>query len=85
MVFQIVFYMSPIVYRTEDLGAGRLSWMVGHCNPLVPLLRLFREPILEGRVPSLETYGSATAVVCIVAGFAAVACVRAQQRLIFHL
>lgn len=85
VVFQIIFYMSPIVYRTEDLGTGRLAWLVAHCNPLVPLLRLFREPILEGRIPSLETYGSATAVVCVVASFAVIVCVRAQQRLIFHL
>jgi lipopolysaccharide transport system permease protein len=85
VVFQVIFYMTPIVYRVEDLGTGRLAWLVVNCNPVVPLLRLFREPILEGRVPSLESYALGAAVVAVTAGFATLVCCRAQQRLIFHL
>ena len=56
-----------------------------HCNPLVPILRLFREPILDGRVPDAETYAAAVLVTLAVAGFASLVCYRAQRRLVFHL
>ena len=82
---QMVFYATPIVYYPNDLGNGRLHWLIMNCNPLVPFLQLFREPILEGRVPALQTYGSAAAIVAAVAGFASLVCYRAQRRLVFHL
>jgi lipopolysaccharide transport system permease protein len=85
LAFQTLFYLTPIVYHTSDLGGGRLSWVVAHCNPIVPLLRLFREPILEGRVPALETYASGLAIVVAVAALASFAGLRAQRKLIFHL
>jgi lipopolysaccharide transport system permease protein len=85
VVFQIIFYMTPVVYHPSDLGPGRLSWIVANCNPLVPLLRLFREPILENRIPGLGTYFKAMLVVLVVVGCAAVVCRRAQRRLIFYL
>jgi ABC-type polysaccharide/polyol phosphate export permease len=83
--FQILFYATPLVYYPQDLGDGRLYWFVMHCNPLVPFLRLLREPILDAQVPSLHTYGSATLVVLVVGALASLACSRAQKRLIFHL
>jgi ABC-type polysaccharide/polyol phosphate export permease len=86
VVFQIVFYATPIIYRPEDLGVGgRLHWLVTHCNPLVPFLELMRGPILEGRVPSSDAYATACAALVAVGGVAAVLCARLERRLIFHL
>jgi ABC-type polysaccharide/polyol phosphate export permease len=85
VVFQIIFYMTPVVYHASDLGPGRLSWLVAHCNPLVPLLQVFRDPILESRIPAPWIYFKAALVVLSVAGLAAFACRRAQHRLIFYL
>jgi lipopolysaccharide transport system permease protein len=85
VVFQIIFYMTPVVYHASDLGPGRLSWMVSHCNPLVPLLEVFREPILESRIPAAWIYFKASLVVVCVAALAWRACRRAQHRLIFYL
>jgi lipopolysaccharide transport system permease protein len=83
--FQILFYATPIVYYPGDLGEGRLHWLVTHCNPLVPFMRLVREPILDSQVPGLATYATALLIVLIAGGLASLVCVRAQRRLIFHL
>jgi lipopolysaccharide transport system permease protein len=83
--FQILFYMTPIVYHPDDLGKGRLYWVVMNCNPVVPFMRLFREPILDARVPPLESYLAACLAVLVVGGVAALICARARRRLIFHL
>jgi ABC-type polysaccharide/polyol phosphate export permease len=83
--FQILFYATPIVYYPQDLGNGRLHWLITNCNPLVPFMKLLREPILEAQLPALQTYLSAGLVVLVVGGFASVVCARAQRRLIFHL
>jgi ABC-type polysaccharide/polyol phosphate export permease len=86
VVFQIVFYATPIIYYEQDLGVGgRLHWLVTHCNPLVPFLDLMRDPILRGKVPSLDTYAAAAAALAAVGGVAAVLCARLERRIIFHL
>jgi ABC-type polysaccharide/polyol phosphate export permease len=83
--FQIVFYATPIIYEPRDLGGGRLSWLVNNCNPLVPFLRLIREPILAGQFPDLSTWSSACVVVLVMGSLAALVCARLQRRLIFQL
>lgn len=83
--FQILFYATPLVYYPTDLGQGRLYWVIMHLNPVVPILRLFREPILDGRVPDVQTYAAAILVTLAFASFASLVCYRAQRRLVFHL
>jgi ABC-type polysaccharide/polyol phosphate export permease len=82
--FQILFYATPIMYPEKMLREFHLDWLVDY-NPLVPLLRLIREPILLGKVPSLETYGMAGLTVLIVACAACFTLTRLQKRLIFYL
>jgi ABC-type polysaccharide/polyol phosphate export permease len=83
--FQILFYATPIIYDPHDLGTGRLHWVVTHCNPLVPFLRLIRDPILTGQFPSMGTYARAIFVVLGVGSFAMLVCARLQRKLIFQL
>lgn len=83
--FQLLFYATPIVYELKDLGAGRLQWVIAHCNPLVPFLELFRAPLLYGQAPSCEAYLAAGAVTLAVLGLAVGLCARLQKRLIFQL
>lgn len=86
VVFQIIFYATPIVYEPDLLGVGsRLHWLLNTCNPFVPFFTLVREPILYARWPSVETYALATAIVTVSSGIAAVLCGRLQRRLIFQL
>jgi ABC-type polysaccharide/polyol phosphate export permease len=83
--FQVLFYATPIVYYAQDLGTGRLHWLVTHCNPLVPFLDLLREPILNARFPELHSYATASLIVLFLALVAGLVCSRWQRRLIFHL
>jgi ABC-type polysaccharide/polyol phosphate export permease len=82
--FQILFYATPIIYDVSDLGHGRLARLV-QLNPLIPILKLFREPILEASVPGLTTYGVATLTVTLLAGLATLTLWRLQKVFIFHL
>jgi lipopolysaccharide transport system permease protein len=82
--FQILFYLSPIIYPLENLGTGRLG-MIARCNPVIPFLELVREPIVNARPPSAMMYLQATITVLVTGTIATFVCYRAQRQLIFHL
>lgn len=82
--FQVLFYMTPIIYRPELLAHRRLGWLLGF-NPIVPFLNLLHQPIEEGQVPSPLVYGQAVFIVLLLTGAAAYALTRLEKRLIFHL
>src|SRR5262249_40220606 len=83
--FQILFYATPIMYNVDLLEKNGLGWLV-KVNPLVPILQLIRDPILEhGHVPALGTYAAAGAVVLLTVGAATFCLARLQRQLIFYL
>jgi len=82
--FQMLFYATPIMYRLEDLHSEKLVRLLG-LNPLWYVLSLFRDPILHGQIPSLNTYAIATALTGVTLLAAIVTLARLQRRLIFHL
>jgi ABC-type polysaccharide/polyol phosphate export permease len=82
--FQSLFYLTPIIYEPEMLTRRGLGILL-HVNPIVPILRLLREPILDGRVPALHTYGSAALTVLVALTAAAALLWREERQLIFHL
>ena len=69
MGFQILFYATPIMYPDAMLRNRNMGWLID-LNPIVPFLQLVRQPLLEGRFPSLATYGIASATVLLVASAA---------------
>ncbi len=82
--FQVLFYLTPIIYPPESLARTRLGQLVGY-NPLVPLLNIVREPLLEGRVPSPETFRAAALATLIVTAVATLLLRRLQKRVILYL
>jgi ABC-type polysaccharide/polyol phosphate export permease len=82
--FQIFFYMTPIIYDKQLLEGKRMEWVVRY-NPLVPILDLIREPVVEGRFPTPLMYALASVTVALVAGAAVLALVRLQRRVIFYM
>jgi ABC-type polysaccharide/polyol phosphate export permease len=82
--FQLLFYATPIIYTEQTLRDTHMDWLLRY-NPVVVFLRLFREPLLLGQVPSLTTYATALAIVLVVAGAAILTLARLQRRLIFYL
>lgn len=82
--FQILFYATPVIYKEAVLRDRGLGWLVDF-NPLVPFLRLIREPILEGRLPTGQTFATAGLIALLASCSAGVVLARLQRRLIFHL
>jgi ABC-type polysaccharide/polyol phosphate export permease len=82
--FQILFYLTPIIYPLETLGTGRLG-MLARCNPVIPFLELVRKPIVEATLPDSMMYVQAIVTVLVTGTVATIVCHRAQRQLIFHL
>jgi ABC-type polysaccharide/polyol phosphate export permease len=82
--FQILFYLTPIIYPLETLGTGRLG-MIARCNPVIPFLELVRKPIVEATMPDPMMYLQAIITVLVTGAAAVLVCHRAQRQLIFHL
>jgi len=82
--FQILFYLTPIIYPPESLARTRLAQLVEY-NPLVSLLTIVRQPLLEGHIPDLATYGAAALVTLIVSVAAVLSLGRLQKRVILYL
>jgi lipopolysaccharide transport system permease protein len=82
--FQILFYATPIMYFPDLLEKTQIGWLLNY-NPVLPLLQLVRQPILDGQFPTMETYGTAALIVLGVACAAGYTLARFQRRLIFHL
>lgn len=63
------FYLSPVIYMKEFLPED-YAWIV-QLNPMYYLINLFRAPIYEARVPSLQEFlvSGAIAVVALLIGW----------------
>ena len=61
IVLQILFYLTPIIYPAQSLSSTCIGWVLAF-NPFTPLLDVIREPMLEGRPPSLTCFGAAAAI-----------------------
>jgi ABC-type polysaccharide/polyol phosphate export permease len=82
---QILFYVTPILYKTDRLAdRPRLAWLVS-LNPFAVLLELVRQPLLYGELPSPRavSLGLLTGVVSIAA--AALVLRHFEKRMIFYL
>ena len=51
---QALVFLSPVYYKPENLG-NKVQFLI-NLNPLTQYIKLFREPIYHGTVPSIEVY-----------------------------
>jgi lipopolysaccharide transport system permease protein len=84
VAFQGLFYLTPIIYPAELLRQKQLAWVFAY-NPLVSFLQLVRAPVLDGEVPSLVTFLSATATTTVALIAACYALRRLERRFIYYL
>jgi lipopolysaccharide transport system permease protein len=82
--FQVLFYLTPIIYAVEDVRSVWLRFILEH-NPLGTLVTLFRAPILDAAVPSAALFARACVMVAVAATVAVVMLHRFERRLIFEL
>jgi ABC-type polysaccharide/polyol phosphate export permease len=83
VVCQILFYATPIIYPPEIVGT-RMGGIMA-INPLGKFVQLIREPVLEGKIPALQTYALAGATTLVVFSLASWVLSRYQERLVFRL
>jgi ABC-type polysaccharide/polyol phosphate export permease len=81
---QALYFLTPVMYPPSLLEGRRLGHLMEY-NPLVPFLKLLREPIIAGRPADLATYGLACLVVAVLLVLAALALRFDERRLIFNL
>jgi ABC-type polysaccharide/polyol phosphate export permease len=81
--FQGLFYLTGIMYPPSILQ-GRLGLYLNY-NPLTSFLRLLRDPIVWGRMPTLTTFGIAAATTLLVTVLAVVSLSRLEKRFIYYL
>jgi ABC-type polysaccharide/polyol phosphate export permease len=82
--FQILFYLTPVLYPPAVLQKTRLAWLI-EANPLVAYLDLVREPLVDGRAPSLATFAAAVWPTALVTIAALAVLGRLQRRVILYL
>jgi lipopolysaccharide transport system permease protein len=82
--FQITFYLTPIIYRVEDVAQHQLAWLFS-LNPFIPFLSLVREPLLNHALPAPAVYLPAAGYTAVAALAAVLILRRMQERLIFNL
>jgi lipopolysaccharide transport system permease protein len=85
MGFQVLFYLTPIIYPPGLRGENSTFQQVMQYNPLVPFLQLLREPVLDGRLPSAATFMTASLIVLATTALGAWLLSRLEKRLIYAL
>ena len=81
---QIMFYLTPIIYKRELLDRKNLGWAVD-LNPANLFLDLIRDPLLSGVPPTADAFLAAGAVTAGLVGLAAGTTAWLQKKVIFHL
>ena len=84
IILQIMFYMTPIIYKPEILIKRNLGWAV-QFNPFAVLLELIRQPLLQGTLPATETVRASLLIVAVTIGLAAALLRWCERRLVFFL
>jgi ABC-type polysaccharide/polyol phosphate export permease len=84
IALQVLFYSTPVLYPAEMLGPSRLGRLLA-INPVMPFLRLLRDPIITGNLPTASVYASAVLVTGLFAAAAGTSLYYQERRLIFHL
>jgi len=82
---QILFYLTPVLYRPDGFGeVGRLGMMIQY-NPLTSVLEMVRRPMLTGEMPTAFSVWVSLGFTAVV-GVLAVFCLRKLERtLVFWL
>jgi ABC-type polysaccharide/polyol phosphate export permease len=84
IILQILFYLTPIMYKPEILIDRHIGWAV-QFNPLAVLLDLIRQPLLQGALPSIETIRASVLIVAAMVAFAGLLLRWCERRLVFFL
>jgi ABC-type polysaccharide/polyol phosphate export permease len=84
VVFQILFYLTPIIYPSDFLAGTRVGWLMAY-NPFAPFLDLIREPLIEGRPATPASWVAAAGITLSLGLISAVSLSFQQRRVVLYL
>jgi ABC-type polysaccharide/polyol phosphate export permease len=83
--FQILFYLTPVMYPPSILHErGRIAQVI-NLNPITYFLEMVRRPMLHGEVPPMDVYLVAAGTVGVLALLAVWMLRRLERNLVFWL
>ncbi len=85
VVFQVLFYLTPIIYPPESITSSRLLGWVLAFNPFTPFLDLVREPLIDCRPAPLAAWYAAALITLVAAAAAAATMNWQQRRVVYYL
>jgi lipopolysaccharide transport system permease protein len=84
IAFQVLFYLTPVMYPPEVLARADMVGLLRY-NPLAHLLKIVRDPLVCGQVPSLRAYGVAAAFTLLAVAVALPLLGRLQRKVVLYL
>jgi lipopolysaccharide transport system permease protein len=84
IAFQVLFYLTPVMYPASVMARSDVAVLL-RFNPLAHLLKIVRDPLVDGLVPSWRAYGVAVASTLLVTAVAVLLLGRLQRKVILYL
>ena len=84
VVFQILFYMTPIIYPVEILAKTRVGRLASF-NPMTPFIDLIRDPVVNGYPASGTTWLLAISITFVLGILGCLSLRYQQRRVILYL
>jgi ABC-type polysaccharide/polyol phosphate export permease len=81
---QIMFFVTPIMYKPVVLHNKNLTWLV-NINPVNVFMDLIRDPLMTGVAPSFADYLHGAGLTAALVGLAVGTMAWLQKKVIFHL
>jgi len=82
--FQIFFYLTPVMYPPDVMARADMIWLLRY-NPLAHLLKVVRDPLILGTIPSWRAYSVALGCTLFAAAVAMLLLGRLQRKVVMYL
>lgn len=84
LIFQAIWYVSPIFFEPKLFQSVKASYLY-EWNPIYHILNLFRAPMLEGQIPTLDNYIFSITTLFILAIITIIYVKKDEKKIIFYL
>jgi lipopolysaccharide transport system permease protein len=84
IAFQILFYATPVMYPPDVMERADIVWLLRY-NPLAHLLKVVRDPLISGMIPSWRAYGVSILFTLCTVAVAILLLGRMQRKVVMYL
>jgi lipopolysaccharide transport system permease protein len=85
LVMQTIWYLSPVFFKKEQFLSNKMLSLFFDLNPITHILSLIREPLLYGKMPSIQNYGYVLLTILIFSFWAYKVNKNNEKKIIFYL